>query len=128
MFDTMGVVKLGIFYGEDLAHSSWWSILDENLSVYGRMNLVVDMDTYAKRSMRPKNLDMPFPFLSLSWIILLHLSHEIRRLSYYSIRLEDCEGALCYYPFGEARVDTSRLIPVGFFALLECLNRCFRPS
>ena len=50
------------------------------------------MATYANREIMPNTLGMPFNFLSLSLIILLRLGPAIRRLEYYGIRLEDCEG------------------------------------
>ena len=64
--DTMGVLQLGIFSGDDLALSSWWSRLYEKLAVSGRLGLVLDKATDAKRGMRPNTLGVSFPFLSLS--------------------------------------------------------------
>ena len=49
VFDTRGLVKLGVSYGEDLVLSSWWSSLASKISVSGRMDLVVYMATDAKR-------------------------------------------------------------------------------
>ena len=49
MFYTRVLVKLGRFYGEDLDIYSWWIRLAEKLTVYGRMDLVIDMATYANR-------------------------------------------------------------------------------
>ena len=79
MFDTMGVLQLGIFSGDDLALSSWWSRLYEKLAVSGRLGLVLDKATDAKREMRPNTLGVSFPFLSLSWKKNLILSPEIQR-------------------------------------------------
>ena len=63
MMESRGLVKLGILSGEDLDIYSWWSSLDEKLAVSERMNLVVDMATYAKKSMRTNILGIPFTFL-----------------------------------------------------------------
>ena len=43
MLDARGLAKLGRFSGEDLDLSSWWTILDEKLSLYERMDVVADM-------------------------------------------------------------------------------------
>ena len=61
MLEARGLVKLGIFSGEELAFSSWWIILDAKLVVYVRMDLVSDMDTDLKRDMRQNTFGMPFP-------------------------------------------------------------------
>ena len=37
IFEIMGLIKLGIFYGDDLDLSSWWSGLAGKLAVYRRM-------------------------------------------------------------------------------------------
>ena len=128
MLESRGLVKLGIFYGEDLAISSWWGSLAAKIAVSGIMDLVAEMATYAKSSMRPNTFVMPFFLLSLSWIILLCLNPEVRRFAYYGIRWEDCEGTPCYSTLGESRVAAFRLTSVGFFALLEWLNCLLRSS
>ena len=66
MFEISGLVKFGRLYGEDLALSLWWMSLDEKLAVSGIMNLVADMDIYAKREMRLNALGMPFTLFYLS--------------------------------------------------------------
>ena len=66
MFDTRGLVKLGILSGEYLALYSWCSILSAKLSVSIRMDLVSDMTTDANIAMRPNTLGMTFTFLYLS--------------------------------------------------------------
>ena len=63
MLEARGLVKLGRFYGDDLALSSCWNSLDAKLAVYGRMDLLADMATGAKRAMRPNNFGMQFLFL-----------------------------------------------------------------
>ena len=87
-----------------------------------RMDSVVDMATYAKRSMRTKPLDMTFHFLFISWIIFLYLSPEIRRFTYSGIRWEYCEVTWCSSLLGEYRVAVSRLTSLGNCALLELLT------
>ena len=62
MFDNRFLVKLGILYGEELALSSWWSILAEKLDFFIIMDLVSDMAIYVKREMRPNTLVMPPPY------------------------------------------------------------------
>ena len=57
---------LGIFPGEYLSLSSRWRSLAAKLAVYGKMDLVVDMATYAKRAISPNNFGMPFTFLYFS--------------------------------------------------------------
>ena len=66
VFDTRGLVKLVILYGEDMSLSSWGISFDEKLSVSGIVELVEDMITDAKREMRPKTLGMPSPLLYFS--------------------------------------------------------------
>ena len=66
MLETMGLVKFGRFYVQDLALSSWWGIFAAKLAVSGRMDLVADMNTDTKRAIRPNAFGMPFYFLSLS--------------------------------------------------------------
>ena len=63
MFETRGLVKLVRLSGEYLALSSWWSKLTEKLTVSGRMYLLSDMATGAKREIRPKTLGVPSLFL-----------------------------------------------------------------
>ena len=53
ILDARGLVKLGRFPGEELNLSSWWISLATKISVYGRMDLVSNMATDAKRAMRP---------------------------------------------------------------------------
>ena len=65
MFETRWLVRLGRLSGEDLDFSSFRISLDAKLAVSGRMELVTDVATYTKRSMRPNNLSMQFPFLSI---------------------------------------------------------------
>ena len=60
MLEDRGLVNLGRFSGEDLDLSSWWSSLAVKLAVSGRMNLVADMATDAKREMRPNTFGMTF--------------------------------------------------------------------
>ena len=62
MMESRVLVKLGRLSGEDLDIYSWWGSLDEKLAVSERMNLVVDMATYAKNSMRTSILGIPFTF------------------------------------------------------------------
>ena len=66
IFETRGFVKLGVFSGEKLALTSCWSILAAKPAVFGRMDLVVYMDTDAKSTMRPNTLGMQSTLLSLS--------------------------------------------------------------
>ena len=66
ILENRGLVKLGRFSGEDLALSSWWSSLATKLAVSGIMDLVVDMEIYVKRPMRPNNLVLPFHLFFLS--------------------------------------------------------------
>ena len=65
MFDTRGLVKLGMLSGEDLGFSSWCGSLDEKFDVYGRMDLVAYISTDAKKKMRPKTLGVPSLFFFL---------------------------------------------------------------
>ena len=58
ILEYRGLVKLGRLYGKDLDVSSWWISLAPKIDVYGRMELVVDMKTYAKRKMRPNILGL----------------------------------------------------------------------
>ena len=85
MFETWGLVNLGIFSGEDLDISSWWSRLAAKLTVSVKMDSVADIDTYAKREMRSKILGMPFPLFYISCIILLRLSPNMRIFVYSGI-------------------------------------------
>ena len=102
--------------------SSWWSRLAANLAVYGRIDFVSDIDTDAKRAMRPNTFGIPFPFLPFSRNILLCLNTENRRFLYFGIRWEECEGTFCSSPIGEAIVAVSRVTSVVFFTLLEWLT------
>ena len=49
MLEVRGLLKLGIFYGEDLAISSWWIILAGKRVVYGSTDMVTNMATDSKR-------------------------------------------------------------------------------
>ena len=60
MLEFRRLVKLVIFYGEDLALSSWWSSLAGKISVYGIMDLVEDTATYAKRVIGTSTFGMTF--------------------------------------------------------------------
>ena len=114
-------MKLVIFYGEDLALSSWWSSLAGKISVYGIMDLVEDTATDAKRVIGTSTFGMNFYLLSLYWIIFLRLNPEVWRFSYFRIRRENCNGTLFTSPLDESSVYASRLNSVGFGALLEWL-------
>ena len=63
ILEVRGLSKLGRLYREDLDISSWWSSLSKKLTVSGRMDLVLYMDTGVKREMRPKTLEFPYLFL-----------------------------------------------------------------
>ena len=63
MFETRGLAKLGRLSGEDLDLSSWWRSLAAKFSVSGRINLVTDMSTDAKREMRLNTFGMLFKLL-----------------------------------------------------------------
>ena len=54
------LVKLGRFSGEDLDFSFWCRSLDAKLAVSRRMDLVSDMATDNKSSMRENILGVPF--------------------------------------------------------------------
>ena len=56
-------MKLWRFSGEDLALSSWWSILDAKLAVSGRMDLMEDIAGDENREMRSNTFGMTYPFL-----------------------------------------------------------------
>ena len=49
MFDIKRLVKLGRLSGDNLDISSWWIILDEKLTVSGRMHIVAYTGTDTKR-------------------------------------------------------------------------------
>ena len=66
MFETRGLLKLGIFSGDDLALSLCWGSLAEKLAVSIRINFVADLSIDTKWEMRPNTLGIPFPFLSIS--------------------------------------------------------------
>ena len=66
VFDTRGLVKLGRLSGDYLTLSSCWISLTKKLAIYERMDLVAEMVTYLKRTMRPNTLGMISHFLSLS--------------------------------------------------------------
>ena len=121
MFEDRGLAKLGIFSGEDLALSSWWSRLAGKLSVFGIMDLVVDMATDKKRETKKNTLGITFPLLYFYWILLLRHNPKMRRFSYYGIRLYDCEGMSCSSPLGEASVAAYSLISIWLCTLLYCL-------
>ena len=78
--------------------------------------------------MRPKTLGMPYHLLYFTWIILLQLSPEMQRFTYYGIRRDDCEGTLCSSPLGKYSVSASSLISVGFCTILEWITCWFCPS
>ena len=78
------------------------------------MDLVTDMVTDAKRAMRQNNFGMPFPFLSLSWILLIRLNPEMQRFAYAGIRRDNCGGTLCSSLLGVDSVSASRLTSVVF--------------
>ena len=63
ILEARGLVKLGIFSGEDLALYSWCIRLAARIAVSGRMYLVADMTTYANREFRPNIFGIPFTFL-----------------------------------------------------------------
>ena len=86
MFDTRGLVQLGRLSAEDLAFYSWCRILATKLAFSVIMYLVADMSAYAKKEMRPKNIGIPYLLLSLSYIVILCLSPEMRRFVYSGIR------------------------------------------
>ena len=98
MLESRGLVKLVIFTAEELSISSWWSRLDEKLAVSGRMDLVSEMVIDAKRKISPNTLGLSYLFLYLYLTILICLSPEIWRLSYYGIRKEECEVTSLYSP------------------------------
>ena len=120
--EARGLVKLGRLSGKDLALSSWWIRLDTKLAVSIIMDLVVDMDTYAKMEIMLNTFDMPFSLFSLSWILLLCLNPEVQRFAYSGIRREDYEGKSCSSSLGEASFAASRLNSAGFCAILEWLT------
>ena len=88
VFDTSGLLKLGMLSGENLALSLLWIILAAKIAVYGRMDLVVDITINTKREMRQKPFGVIFLFLYFSLILMLHISPEIRIFAYSSIRWE----------------------------------------
>ena len=88
------------------------------LSVSGIMELVTDMATDVKRSMRPNTFGMPFLLFSFSLTIFLRLNPKMRKFECSGIRREDYEGTSCSYPLGESSVAASRLTSVGFFTPL----------
>ena len=91
ILEARGLVKLGRLSGEDLDLYSWWSSLAAKLAVSGRMDLVTDMDTDAKREMIQNTFGMPFNLFYLSCIILIFHNTEVRRFAYSGIRREDYE-------------------------------------
>ena len=66
MFESRGLLKLGILYGWDWTLSSLWSILASKLAVFGRLDSVSEISTDANVAMRPNSLGMPFIFLYIS--------------------------------------------------------------
>ena len=66
MFEERRLLLLGGLSGDDLGISSWWSSLAVKLYVSRRMDLVASMATYAKKSMSPNTLGIPFTFFSIS--------------------------------------------------------------
>ena len=74
IMEARGLTILGIVFGEDLDISSLWSSLDEKLAVSGIMDLLAEMTTYEKRSMRLNAFVVTFYLLYLSLIIFLHES------------------------------------------------------
>ena len=108
LLEARELIKLGRFSGEELALSSWWIIFAAKIAVSGIMELVADMAADAKRAMRLNTFGIIFPFLCLSCIILPCLNPEMQKFAYSGIRLEKCEGTLCYYPLGESKVAASR--------------------
>ena len=66
MLEYRELLKLGRLYGEDLSLISWWISLAAKLAVSGRMELVTDMATDAKRTMLPNTFVMPLSLLYLS--------------------------------------------------------------
>ena len=63
ILEAMGLVKLVRLSVENLDLSSWWSSLAAKLAVSGRMELVIDMATDAKREIMPNTFGMEFHFL-----------------------------------------------------------------
>ena len=66
IMESRGLLNLGRFSVEELALSSWWSILAEKLYVYGIMYLVAYMAKDVNRAMRQNIFGMTFHLLSLS--------------------------------------------------------------
>ena len=56
VLEVRGLVKLGMFYVDYLAVSSWYIRLPEKLSIFVIMELVEVMATYAKRAISPNKL------------------------------------------------------------------------
>ena len=104
------------------------SSLYVKLSVSVRMDFLENMDTDAKRGIRPKTLGLTYLFLSISWIILLHLSPEMRIFAYPKISWEEFEYTLWSSLIGESSVDAYRLTYIGFYTLLTCLTWWICPS
>ena len=63
MLYARGLVKFGRLSGEDLDLYSLWSSLAAKIAVSGRINLVTDMSTDAKREMRLNTFGMLFKLL-----------------------------------------------------------------
>ena len=73
------------------------------------MDLVTDMATYVRMGMRPKNLGLPYFFLSLYQILLICLSPEIQKFTYSGISRDECEEMFCSSTLGESRIYAPRL-------------------
>ena len=114
-------MKLWKLSGEDIYFYKWFIRLTETLSVTEIMNLITDMLTDTKRSIRPDTLIFPPRLLYLSWTSLILLSPEVWRFAYPGIRW-DCEGRSFSSLLCQASISTSRLITVGYCILLKCLT------
>ena len=66
MLEARALVKLDRLSGEYLDLFSQWSILAAKLAVSAIMDLVSDMATDFKRTMRPNTFGIPFPLFYFS--------------------------------------------------------------
>ena len=92
MLELRGFMKLGRFSGEDLDIYSWWNILAAKFTVSVIMDLMADMATNVKRTMRQNAFVMPFSLLYFSLITFLCCNPEMWKFAYSGIRREDSEG------------------------------------
>ena len=73
MLEVRCLVDLGILSGGYLGLSSWYISLAEKLAFSGSVNLVADMATDAKRSIRQRNLGLTLILLSISGLFCFYL-------------------------------------------------------